>query len=218
MADKSTGDIAGYARILIRSRVQDAQSTRFFGKPYLKLGQCYLLWSYFFQLGCILGSRHSRHIDAFVHAMFGVRESASTVISDTAARLVPESVDGTLKFSDYPLRKLMESTGTNDLPSFMTKAGMSKLDSESAIAGAWLDALDGAAIGAIHPDLVREMFVLSHAPRSKENWDRARNAGLDLPEEQDLMTYEELEEAENVSFMHYCKECCPDLYAILSAE
>lgn len=216
MTDKPTGDIAGYARILIRSRVEDAQSKRIFGKPYVKLGQCYLLWSYFFQLGCVLGSRHSRHVDAFVHAMFGVRESADTVIADTAARLVPESVDSTMKFSDYILRKLMESTETEDLPTFIAKAGMSKLDSESAIAAAWLDALDGAAIGAVHPDLVREMFALSHAPRPKENWDRARDAGLDLPAEQDLMTYEELEEAEDESFMHYCKECCPDLYAILN--
>jgi len=214
MTAKPTGDIAGYARILIRSRVEEAQTKRIFGKPYVKLGQCYLMWSYFFQLGCILGAKHSCHIDTFVHAMFGVRESAETVLTDTAARLVPNSVNSTMKFSDYILRRLMESTGTEDLPSFMTKVGMNKLDSESVIAGAWMDALDGAAIGVVHPDLVRDMFALSHAPRTKESWDHAFQ-GVRYDYTTSIMTYEELEKAEDESFMHYCKECCLDFYAIL---
>ena len=214
MAARPTGNIAGYARILIRYRIEEAQTKRIFGKPYLKLGQCYLLWSYFFQLGGILGAKHSSNIDAFVHAMFGVRESAESVLTETAARLVPHSVDNTMKFSDFILKRLMQSTGTHDLP---LKALMSKLSSETATAAAWLDAMDGAAIGALHPDLIREMFARSNAPRSKENWDRARAAGLDIPPEQDVMTYEEVEKAENEMFMHYCRECCPDLYAILNA-
>jgi len=217
MAGQPTGNIAGYARILIRKRIEEAQTKRIFGKPYLKLGQCYLLWSYFFQLGGILGAKHSSNLDAFVHALFGVRESAESVVTETAARLVPHSVNKTMNFSDYILNRLMQSTGTSDLPSFVLKAGMSKLSSETVTAAAWLDTMDGAAIGAMHPDLVREMFARSNAPRSKENWDRARAAGIDLPPEQDLMTYDEVEEAENEMFMQYCRECCPDLYAILNA-
>jgi hypothetical protein len=56
--------LSGYAKLLASVRVQKEASKPFFGKPYLKYGQCYALWSYFFQLGGILGGRHSANLDA----------------------------------------------------------------------------------------------------------------------------------------------------------
>jgi hypothetical protein len=45
---------------------------------------------------------------------------------------------------------------------------------------------------------------------------KAVAAGLNLPSEQDAMSYEETEEGEHEVFMLYCQECFPNLYAVLS--
>ena len=56
--------LAGYAKLLASVRVQKEAGRPFFGKSYLKYGQRYALWSYFLQLGGILGGRHSANLDA----------------------------------------------------------------------------------------------------------------------------------------------------------
>jgi hypothetical protein len=56
--------LSGYVKLLASVRVQKEASKPFFGKPYLKYGQCYALWSYFFQLGGIPRGRHSANLDA----------------------------------------------------------------------------------------------------------------------------------------------------------
>jgi hypothetical protein len=65
--------------------------------------------------------------------------------------------------------------------------------------------------------MVRKIFERSYAVVPKQEWDRARAARLDIPGEQDVMSYDEIEEAESGVFMAYCQECCPELYAILAA-
>ncbi|MGY1520917.1 hypothetical protein [Luteimonas sp. A482] len=212
-----TGDIAGYARMLIGARVKHEQSSRIFGGPYMKLAQSYALRSYFFQLGCILGSRYRDRVDTFYHAMFGLAESGGQVAKLASENLVPTHVNENMKFSDYVLTDLMGLNGTHDLASFMSKSALSKVDSKTVMSDLWTDTLDGAAVGICHPAIVRGMFALSYAPMPKDSWDRARNAGVSLPEKQDLMTYDELEDEETSAFLHYCNECCPHLHDLLSA-
>lgn len=63
--------INGYLKIIVGVRVDQEQSKSLFGKPHLKLGQCIGLWGYFFQLGAILGARHSSKLDLFGPAFLG---------------------------------------------------------------------------------------------------------------------------------------------------
>ena len=60
------------------------------------------------------------------------------------------------------------------------------------------------------------MFEASNARVPEEEWKRARAAGLDIPAEQEVMSYEEREEAESGVFMAYCEKCCPELYDVLA--
>ena len=48
----------------------------FLGRPYLKLGQCFGLWGYLFELGGMLGSKHRAKLDAFLPAFVGMSGEA----------------------------------------------------------------------------------------------------------------------------------------------
>ncbi|MFX0199861.1 MAG: hypothetical protein ACFFCW_27375 [Candidatus Hodarchaeota archaeon] len=214
-------NISGYARLLARTRVEQQINKTLLCKPYLKYGQCYVLWSYFFQLGGILGAKHSANLDAFGHAFLGMQGDAGAVKSlfnEVANELVMCSVSDSMTFSDYVGANFMGRIGyTEDAYSFFFKHGMEKITPETAEELAWQYALDGAALGAIYPDVLREMFQRTHAEVPKGIWERARASGLDIPPEQDLMSYEEFEEDEDEVFMAYCRECCPNLYSIFIA-
>jgi hypothetical protein len=96
--------ISGYARVLARTRVEHEVNKPFLGKPYLKYGQCYALWSYFFQLGGILGAKHSRNLDAFGLAFLGTRGKPGAVklfFTDVANRLMTEFQIDSMTFADY---------------------------------------------------------------------------------------------------------------------
>ena len=52
--------------------IQAQLNKPFFGRPYLKLGQCFGLWGYMLELGGILGAKHAAKTDAFVSAFLGM--------------------------------------------------------------------------------------------------------------------------------------------------
>ena len=95
---------------------------------------------------------------------------------------------------------------------------MEKVPKDTAEELAWQYSTDGAALGAIYPNMIRKMYERTHAAIPKDQWELARAAGLDISSEQILMSYEETEEAENEVFMAYCQECCPSLYSILNSK
>jgi hypothetical protein len=213
-------NISGYARVLARTRVKQEVNKPFLGKPYLKYGQCYWIWSYFFQLGGILGAKHSANLDAFGNAFLGARGPSGAVkkfFTEVAKRLVTDSVSDLMTFADYVGAEFIGRVGyVGDAHRFFFEHGMEKLPPNTAEELAWQYSEQGAALGTIYPHIIRKMFDQTHAAVPKEDWERARAAGLNIPQEQDLMSYEETEEEENEVFMDYCRECCPDLYSILS--
>ena len=213
-------NIPGYARVIARTRVQQEASKPFFGKPYLKCGQCYALWSYFFQLGGILGKRHSANLDAFGPAFLGIHGQPGAVnqfFTEVAERLVAESVKDSMKFQDYVSLEFTRRVGyTGHILTYFAEHGMEKLPPSTAEELAWQYSSSGAALGAMYPQVVRQMFCQTHAPVPNEKWQQMRAAGLNLPPEQDVMSLQETEQSENAAFMLYCGECCPDLYRVLS--
>jgi hypothetical protein len=213
-------DISGYVRVLAGVRVEQQVNKPLLGKPYLKYGQCYGLWSYFFQLGGILGVKHSANLDAFGHAFLGARGPSGAVkdfFTEVAKDLVSDSVRDSMTFADFVGAEFIGRIGyTGDAHSFFCEQGMKKLPPNTAQELAWQYSQQGAALGAIYPHIIRKMFEQTHTPVPKEDWERAHAVGLNIPPEQDVMSYEETEEGEEEAFMDYCRECCPDLYSILS--
>jgi hypothetical protein len=110
--------------------------------------------------------------------------------------------------------KLVKYEG--DAVSYFLEHGKLKIFYENVIKQAWYYSEQGATLGAIYPHIIRQMYKQTNTSVSKESWKRAYNSGLNIPPEQDVMSYEETERAGNGTFMLYCKECCPELYSILS--
>jgi hypothetical protein len=216
----SMKNISGYARFWARIRVEQQVNKPFLGKPYLKYGQCYGIWGYFFQLGGILGAKHSANLDAFGHAFLGAQGPSGAgkkFFTKVAKHLVTDSVSDSMTFTDYVGAEFIGRVGyAGDAHSFFFEHGMEKVPPNTAEELAWQYSEQGAALGAIYPHIIKKMFDQTHAVVPKEDWERVRAAGINIPPEQDLMSYEETEEGENGVFMDYCRECCPDLYSILS--
>ncbi|HET6887741.1 MAG TPA: hypothetical protein VFH87_07435 [Candidatus Udaeobacter sp.] len=66
----------GYWRAVAQDLINDQLIKRFLGRSYLKLGQCFSLWGYLFELGGILGPKHGAKLDAFVPAVLGMSGEA----------------------------------------------------------------------------------------------------------------------------------------------
>lgn len=213
--------ISGYARILARMRVESQLNKPLLGKPYLKYGQCFPLWSYFFQLGGILGAKHSSNLDAFGPAFLSARGEPGALrnfFNEVAKRLVTDYDIDSMTFADYVSKEFIGRVGySGDADRFFLEHGMEKMKAQSATELAWQYSQQGAALGAIYSPIVRKMFERSHALVPKEEWEFARAAGLNIPPEQEQMTYKEIEGAEDGLFMAYCQECCPDFYTSLTA-
>ncbi len=192
-----------------------------FGRPYLKLGQCVGLWVYMFELGGLLGAKHATKVDAFYSAflgMSGASGAAKRALVDQASRMLEQNSLGSMKFQDYvgadvADRVHYEGDGWHSL---LVERGNQKVPPTVALTNAWEYASAGAALGAIHPDILRAMFERTHADIPEEKWRLMEAAGLDIGPGQTRTTYGEAEAAENKTFTEYCREYRPKLYAALN--
>lgn len=207
---------------MARTRVEQQLNKPFLGKPYLKYAQCYALWAYCFQLGGILGAKHSANMDAFGPAFLALEGEPGAVerfFTAAANRLVKPSLNDSMTFADFVVAEFTGRVGySGDAASFRFNHGMKKIKPETATELAWQYAELGAALGAIYPHVVRRMFDLTYAAVPKHAWKLAHASGLDIPPVQGVISYEEAEEGEDEVFMAYCLECCPELQAILKAD
>ena len=211
--------ISGYSRVLARVRVKQVVNKPLLGKPHLKYGQCHALWGYFFQLGGILGAKYARHLDAFGNAFLSARGKPGAVkdfFTADADRILAEFPIDSMTFADYVGAEFIGRVDyTEDAATYLVQHGKDKISPDTAEELAWQYSQHAAALGATHPDTIRDMFARTHVIVPKDRWQDARSAGLDIPEQQDLMSYDETEEGEDQAFMEYCRTCCPTLHTIL---
>ena len=212
-------NLTGYARVLARVRVKQGQQKRILGRPYLPFGQFLFLGGHFFQLGGILGARHSAKLDAFGPAFLGLQGDPGAVghfFAEAAKRIVNEYLSESTTLFEYVTADAMgRFQYEGDVVGFFQSFGAKKIKAETAVDFAWGFAESGAALGATHPEKVRDIFDRSHAAVTADGWQKARAAGLDIPATQDHFSYEEVAEDEDQLFMVYCLECCPRFHADL---
>lgn len=211
--------IAGYARVLATQLARQAATKPIFGKPTLKYGQCYAMSGYFMQLGAVLSAKHRTEIAAFGQAFLGVSGDAGAMqrFVDLAAPDVVTLIKETMTFSDYVTAeqiKRLEYSG--DSERFFLEMGAKKLDLATGTSLLWQFAEQGTILGAVHPELARALFDSTHAFREQAEWDRARTAGLSLPEQPEVVSWEDVEKGENAVFLAYCQQCAPSLFEVLS--
>jgi len=213
------GTISGYCKILAKTRVNQLVNKPVFGKPYLYFGQSYILWSYFFQLGGILGNLYKKHINEFVDAFLGIKGDNNAIMNFLSE--INNGIGKTLLLETLSIEKYIEEeyimrTGfIGDSTQFLFKNIKRKIPPEIVVENSWQHSRDGVAIGIIDLETFISMFNRSNRIISEEKWKHARAMGLDIPEKQDILSYNETEVIENNLFMEYCQQVRPDLYNII---
>jgi hypothetical protein len=211
---------SGFWRAVAEDFIQGQATKPLFGRRYLKFGQCFGLWGYLIELGGILGTKHGSKPDAFVPAFLGMSGEAGAAkrfIVGAADKILRTPSLTSMTFWDYVGADVTDRMGYKGVEwhSFVTERGAEKCRPEFVLESGWGYASDGAALGAIHPDVFRAMYERTHAPVPKEEWQRAYAAGLDIGSEQPQTSYAQAEASENKNFMEFCQQFRPDLYSIL---
>jgi hypothetical protein len=212
-----------YARVVAGRLIHQQLNKPLLGRPYLKYGQCFGLWGYLFELGGILAAKHAANLEAFMPAFLGGRRDTGTVKQDLTAiakSLVAEGrLNNSMKFFDYvQAESIRLAKYKGDAGSFLLKHGKERVPLGTAAELAQFYAIQGSALGAIYPDLVRAIFQQTYFSHTREQWEKFYAAGLDIGPYQAAKTYKEAEEEENEGFMAYCRQSHPQLYSALKAK
>lgn len=192
----------------------------FFGRPYLKLGQCFGLWGSVLELGGVLGAKHAAKTDAFVSAFLGMSGAsgvAKRVLIEQASRMLQGHSVASMTFWDYVGADVAARFGyaKDGWHTLVSQRGTQKVPPKLALTNSWEFASAGAALGTTHPDVLRAMFERTHARIPEEEWAFMHAAGLDIGPEQPRTNYKEAEDNANRIFMEYCREFRPDHYSLL---
>ena len=152
---------AGYHVVFARVRVQQVAIKPFLRKPFVRTGQLVMLGAYLFQVGGILGARHARNADAFGLAFFGLSGPPGAMakfLSDVAERVGLRLAHADT-FLTYVLGDLSERLGfEGDRADFFAKNWARKVWIDPAVSYASQCAEDGAALGAVQPDVFHAVF------------------------------------------------------------
>jgi len=188
-----SNNIVGYSRFLATIQSKEISTKPFFGQPYIKLDQCIALSATYLQMGGILGSKHSDNLDSFIPAFLGIQKPKDS-FREFFLRNVETSMDNmgiAAGFIDFVGENIVKSqdNGCN----IYTK----KIPINTMIGMAYQCAEEGAGLGVIYPEVLRDMYDYSSQREAR-------------------LSYEIMENGYTQDFMRYCKECCPELYVNLN--
>jgi hypothetical protein len=210
----------GFWRAVAEGFIQGQLNKPFFGRAYLKFGQCFGLWGYMMELGGILGAKHAAKPDALVSALMGMSGApgiSNRVLVEQGNRILAQHSLGSMTFWDYVGADMAARIGykSDGWHSLVVERGAQKIPPRIALTNSWEYASAGAALGSTHPDVLRGMFERTHKSVPEKEWRSAYVAGLDIGPAQPRTSYAEAEATENKNFMEFCQQFRPDLYAIL---
>ena len=145
----------GYWRGVAEHFITAQINKPFFGRPYLKLGQCFGLWGYHFELGGMLGSKHRAKLDAFLHAFVGMSGEAGAAerfVVAVANKILDQRSLHSMNQWDYVAAHLGDRCSyykRDNWHYLLMERGADKIPPHVAAKNAWFYAEDGAALGAV---------------------------------------------------------------------
>src|SRR6266852_3627845 len=136
----------------------------FFGGPHLKLGQCLALCASHFELAGMLVAKHRAKLDTFVNAFLGMTGETGAaerfLVGLGNTFLDRYSLDSMNQW-DFVAADLGDRCSyykRDNWHHLLMERGADKILRRDAAKNAWFYAKDGAALGAVAPDVVRAMF------------------------------------------------------------
>jgi|GEM_PF-1712587 len=196
----------GFWRYIASDFIELNRTKPFFGKPYLKLGQCIELWSQLFEIGGILGSKHPNKVGALVSCFLGMSGAsgiAEKVLGDISEKLQPTSSLVSMKIYDYIMKATAKKMNYSEGGNFLIENGNLKIIEEANLTMGWNFASSGLSLGVYYPEVFRKMFDCTYATVNKEEWSFANKSGLAIPSEQPTHEYLEQELLWNEAFLEF---------------
>ena len=222
MASEPEPLAGGYWANVAGSFIRSQRIKPFLGRPHLKLGQCFALWGTHFELGGMLVSKHRDKLDAFVSAFLGMTGEAGAAERFLVAvgnKILDRHSLNSMNQWDFVAADLGDRVSEYKRDAWhhlLMERGTDKLPPDAAAKNAWFYARDGAAVGAVAPDVVRGMFERTYVPVSQERWQEKYDHGLDIgPDPFAPRNYEQDKEEQNKFFMEFSREFYPDEYSLL---
>jgi len=168
-------------------------SKRLFGGYQMRLGSVFFAGLWVFQKGALLGRarRSSFQTLGSLVAKPGsnVAEAMKQGAEERMSRIASREVADFWEFwrqTEYPNVAFGDLKVLKFL--FRRKIRLYKVISKAAF---W--AAEGIGFGATFPDFIESLWRRTYENPDLENWNRARQVGLDLPEHQTLLPLEEVE-------------------------
>ncbi len=184
------------------------------GKPYMMTGTLFGSLSFMFQTGAILGHYFGRRGDGFFLA-FGVEgdhqaQGWALIVVQMQRNVVP-FLEKVKTFNDLVIEservRRYKDTGPEDTFIMRQMQQKVKLDVAYEENLEWL--LMGAAFGVAYPDAVVALYNQSHAPFDAEKWKKFHDAGLHIPEAQEVIPWDEQSQNDVQMFTEYVHLNCP---------
>ncbi len=168
----------------------------------------------------LLAAKYESQIATVADAVLGMTGPESVLDSFLRNIALQLENENKLKFasaSEFTFKEFPNLLNHGEVKSFIDVASRLhyRASIESVLNTSWHFASCGTAVGFCKPDVIRRMFEGTFARRSEDSWREAVNAGLAIPNVQEVIEYDDFEYDTNKMFLHYLSECRPDLLGSL---
>jgi len=186
-------------------------------KPHLSLLSAYYAGVAVFQQGAVLG--YARNSQMEILAKLFATPGQEREACDHLIEATKENVEGYGQLPESFTDFFSKTVGAGMFKAHENLSHLETLDRLSrdtvrvGMALGWLDTwfLAGVGLGLAFPEQVEKMWREGYETTDPEAWERARQAGLDIPEQQTLLSMEEMEQVVLSQVTPYAHEYVPEV-------
>lgn len=175
--------------------------------PYLNLGL------YLYESGVVLGLARRDRLEtlAKLFSKPGDQRELCTWMRDAAAKRLQEYDGEPETFGDFFLRTELPRLGLTPATELARRAREKIELTPVAQARLMHHMPEGVGFGAVYPELTQKMWGQAYETPDRDTWAEARQAGLDIPEEPEIIPLEQRQQDVLLQVAAWAHDCYPEL-------
>jgi len=190
---------------------------KLFGGYEVPFGPCiFYVSTWLFQKGAILGRARFDRLNVLVKLFTapGNEDDFCITLRETAKKRLADFAKEPDSFPSFWLETGFSTLDLTDMNLLKTRIRLGQIFSYLDF---WLSS--GIGFGATYPDLVEKMWKKTfNTPIDQHEWARAREYGLDIPEEQTMLPLDDMEQHVLLEVSRYVYEYFPQLMGPLNLK
>ncbi len=203
-----------FGSLLVNHYLQKSLNKSLFGKITVQYGELIFLSGYLAQCGSILAAAFRDRTHHFLVATVTAGDDSEVALNTLTKEIWPDVekqfalANG---FGEFVTASEMARHKATDPFTFLKANSKFKLEEPKAREMASDYFFSGIALGLCNPNLARKIYDTESGPKNQKEWDDFRAAGLNIPEKQDVIPYDEFEGTMKAMLLAWCEESRPDL-------